>query len=78
MFLEFYIPQLCNSKQYILGGPDNRYTLTDKWNLSKDKLIHHPQEVFGSIHTTLVHHYNDTQFFIVNAEPEGSATVRVS
>ena len=61
-----------------VGGPDGRYTLTDHYNLSNDKLVHDPQEVFGSIHATLVHHYNDTQFFVVNAEPEGLTTVRVS
>ena len=63
---------------YTIGGPDGRYTLSDLYNLSSDKLVHHPQEVYGSIHSTLVHHYNDTQFFVVNAEPEGATTIRVS
>ncbi len=63
---------------HLIGGPDQRYTLSSDYDLSKDKLIGNPQEIYGSIHTTLVNHYNDTQFFVVKAEPEGSTTIRVS
>ncbi|XP_062507139.1 uncharacterized protein LOC134183570 [Corticium candelabrum] len=56
------------------GGDDGRYTFTGSEDMTHDNMT--AKYIIQSNHMTLVHHYNDTQNFLLYADNEMSTTVR--
>ena len=58
----------CKYLLYIhTGGPDGRYTFVNEEDYRSDKIKSGVKYQLQAIHTTLVHHYNDTLNFLIRS-----------
>eukprot|EP00118_Oscarella_pearsei_P008939 m.48668 g.48668 ORF g.48668 m.48668 type:complete len:163 (+) comp33910_c0_seq1:575-1063(+) len=56
------------------GGPDKLYTFVGMYDMSKDNMT--AKYILQSIHSTKVHHYNDTQDYVIFEHKKGMSTVK--
>lgn len=61
-----------------VGGADGRYRYVDEYDLRPYSEPDHSQFIMQGIHSTLVHHYNDTLNFLVISADNKTSTVHVS
>ena len=61
-----------------VGGADGRYSFTGVADLRPYGEKDHSQFIMQGIHSTLVHHYNDTLNFLLISPDNKTTTVRVS
>lgn len=61
-----------------VGGADGRYRYVNEYDLRPSNEPDHSQYIMQGIHTTLVHHYNDTLNFLIISSDNKTSTVHVS
>ena len=61
-----------------VGGADDRYRYVNEYDLRPYSEPDHSQFIMQGIHSTLVHHYNDTLNFLVISADNKTSTVHVS
>ena len=61
-----------------VGGADGRYRYVGEYDLRPYNEPDHTQFIMQGIHSTLVHHYNDTLNFLVMSSDNITSTVHVS
>lgn len=61
-----------------VGGADGRYTYVNGYDYRPDHMKSGVAFQLQGIHTTLVHHYNDTLDFLVISTAPNTTTVQVS
>ena len=61
-----------------VGGADGRYRYVNEYDLRPSNEPDHSQFIMQGIHTTLVHHYNDTLNFLIISSDNKTSTVHVS
>ena len=63
---------------FFVGGADGRYRYVNEYDLRPYSEPDHSQFIMQGIHSTLVHHYNDTLNFLVISPNNKTSTVQVS
>ena len=65
-------------KLLLLGGADGRYTYVNEEDYRKDKIPSGVKYQMQAIHTTLVHHYNDTLNFLIRSNSSDVSFIEVN
>jgi len=78
LFEERYVIMYSLLLIFRVGGADGRYRFTGVYDLRPYGEKDHSQFIMQGIHSTLVHHYNDTLNFLIISPNNKTTTVQVS